>query len=52
MAQSLVKFLLERNTPEQARAIIAAKDFDADLQTITGKSAAEWKELWLAELRK
>ncbi|HYL74738.1 MAG TPA: hypothetical protein VEU96_11075 [Bryobacteraceae bacterium] len=52
MAQSFVQFLLERNTPEQARAVIAAKNFDADLQTITGKSAAEWKELWLAELRK
>jgi hypothetical protein len=52
MAQSFVKFLMERNTPEQDRAIIAAQDFDADLRSNTGKSAAEWKDLWLAALRK
>ncbi|HEV2691076.1 MAG TPA: hypothetical protein VGV35_21115 [Bryobacteraceae bacterium] len=52
MAQSFVKFLMERNTPEQDRAVIGAKDFDADLQANTGKSASEWKDLWLADLKK
>jgi hypothetical protein len=50
MAQSFVKFLLERALLEKLRSCLEAKDFDAQLQTVTGKSAAEWKELWLAEL--
>jgi hypothetical protein len=50
MAQSFVKFLLERAQFEKLRSCLEAKDFDAQLQTVTGKSAAEWKELWLAEL--
>jgi len=50
MAQSFVKFLVERATLDKLRACFEAKDFDAGLQSATGKSAAEWKELWLAEL--
>ena len=52
MAQSFVKFIMERNTPEQARVIIEAKDFDAGVQATTGKPIGEWKDLWLAELNK
>ena len=50
MAQSFVKFFMEHATAQQARAVMDAKDFDAELASATGKSAATWKDLWLAEL--
>jgi hypothetical protein len=50
MAQSFVKFLVERAPLEKLRSCFEAKDFDAELQNSTGKSATEWKQLWLAEL--
>jgi len=50
MAQSFVKFMMQHLTPEQSRAIFVAKDFDGAVQTATGKSPNEWKDLWLAEL--
>jgi hypothetical protein len=50
MAQSFVKFMTERATPEKLRAVFEARDFDAGLQSATGKSSAEWKEQWLVEL--
>jgi len=50
MAQSFVKFLVEHATPEKARAVFDAQDFDAELQSATGKTAGEWKDLWLADL--
>ena len=50
MAQSFVKFLVERVTIPKLRPVFEAKDFDTELQTSTGKKPAEWKELWLADL--
>ena len=50
MAQSFVKFLVEQATLLKLRPVFDAKDFDAELQNSTGKKAAEWKELWLADL--
>ena len=50
MSQSFVKFLVERAPLEKLRPCFRAKNFDAELQNVTGKSAIEWKELWLAEL--
>jgi len=50
MAQSFVKYLMERATIEKIRPCFQAKDFDAGLQLATGKSVEQWKELWLAEL--
>lgn len=50
MAQSFVKFLVDRAPVVKLRSCFEAKDFDAELQSVTGKSAAEWKESWLAEL--
>jgi hypothetical protein len=50
MAQSFVKFLVERAQLEKLRSCFEAKDFDAELRGVTGKSAIEWKEMWLAEL--
>ena len=50
MAQSFVKFLVEQVTMPKLRPVFEAKDFDAELQSSTGKKAAEWKELWLADL--
>jgi hypothetical protein len=52
MAQSFVKFLVEHATIEKLRGLFEAKDFDAGLLNATGKTAAEWKEQWLAELRR
>ncbi len=52
MAQSFVKFMFERATLEKFRAVFQAKDFDAELESATGKSSAQWKEQWLAELRR
>lgn len=52
MAQSFVKFLAEKAPLEKLRPCFDAKDFDGELQKATGKNAAEWKELWLAELSK
>jgi hypothetical protein len=52
MAQSFVKFLAEKAPLEKLRPCFDAKDFDGELQKATGKNAAEWKELWLAELAK
>ena len=50
MAQSFVKFLVEQATLPRLRPVFEAKDFDAELQSSTGKKSAEWKELWLADL--
>ncbi len=50
MAQSFVKFLVEQATMPKLRPVFEAKDFDAELQSSTGKKPAEWKELWLADL--
>ena len=50
MAQSFVKFLVEQATLPKLRPVFEAKDFDAELQSSTGKKSAEWKELWLADL--
>jgi len=50
MAQSFVKFLLLRASIENLRSCFEAEDFDAELQSVTGKSPAQWKELWMAEL--
>ncbi len=52
MAQSFVKFVMEHATMEKLRGVFEAKDFDAELLSATGKSAADWKDQWLAELRK
>jgi hypothetical protein len=52
MAQSFVKFMMEHATLEKLHAVFQAKDFDAELQNSTGKSSAEWKDLWLAELKR
>ena len=52
MAQSFVKFLVETATLEKLRPVFEAQDFDAELLNSSGKSAAEWKELWQAELAK
>lgn len=50
MAQSFVKFLMEHTAPEKLQPCFVAKDFDTALEGVTGKTAAAWKELWLAEL--
>jgi hypothetical protein len=50
MAQSFVKFMVERATLEKLRGVFQATDFDAELHSSTGKSSAEWKQQWLAEL--
>jgi hypothetical protein len=52
MAQSLVKFIVERAKLEKLRPVFEAKDFEAELKSATGKSAAVWKEKWLAKLGK
>ena len=52
MAQSLVKFIVERAKLEKLRPVFEAKDFEADLKSSTGKSSAEWKAKWLAKLNK
>ena len=51
MAQSFVKFLAAHATIEKLRGVFDADDFSAGLLNATGKSAAEWKEQWLADLR-
>lgn len=52
MAQSLVKFMVERASLEKLNAVFEAKDFEAELQSATGKSSAQWKEKWLAKLKR
>ena len=52
MAQSFVKFLVERATLEKLRGIFVANDFDAELLNATGKTAVDWKDQWLADLRR
>ena len=52
MAQSLVKFIVERAKLEKLRPVFEAKDFEAELTSSTGKSSAEWKAKWLAKLNK
>ena len=52
MAQSFVKFLVEYATMERLRCVFEAKAFDAKFLNATGKTAGEWKEQWLAELRR
>jgi hypothetical protein len=52
MAQSLVKFMVDRAKLNKLRPVFEAKDFEAALQSSTGKSSAEWKEKWLAKLKK
>jgi hypothetical protein len=52
MAQSLVKLIVERATLDKLRPVFEAKDFEEELTSATGKSAAEWKEKWLAKLNK
>lgn len=52
MAQSFVKFMLEKATLEKVSSVFEAKDFDAELQSATGKNSAEWKRLWLADLKR
>jgi hypothetical protein len=50
MAQSFVKFMAERATLANLRGVFQATDFDAELHSSTGRSSAEWKQQWLAEL--
>lgn len=52
MAQSFVKFLVEQATLDKLHGVFEARDFEAELKNSTAKSAAEWKELWLADLRR
>ena len=52
MAQSFVRFIVKRASIEKVRRVFWADDFDAAMLRATGKSAVQWKEQWLAELRK
>ena len=52
MAQSLVKFIVDRAKLNKLRPVFEAKDFEAALHSSTGKSSAEWKTKWLAKLGK
>jgi hypothetical protein len=52
MAQSLVKFMVQRAKLEKLRPVFEAKDFEAALTRSTGKSSAEWKKKWLAKVNK
>lgn len=52
MAQSFVRFIVSRAGIEKVRRVSGADDFDAAMLSTTGKSPAQWKEEWLAELRK
>ena len=52
MAQSLVKFIVDRAKLDKLRPVFEAKDFEAELKSATGKSSAEWKTNWLAKLNK
>jgi hypothetical protein len=52
MAQSLVKFMVDRAKLNKIRPVFEAKDFEAALESSTGKSSAQWKEKWLAKLKK
>ena len=52
MAQSFVGFIVRRAGIEKIRLVFGADDFDAAMLSATGKSAAQWKEQWLAELRR
>ncbi|MGD0297247.1 MAG: hypothetical protein ABSE86_09020 [Bryobacteraceae bacterium] len=52
MAQSLVKFIVQRAKLEKLRPVFEAKDFEAALTSSTGKSSAEWKKKWLAKVNK
>jgi len=50
MGQSLVKFIIEHAAPEKLRPCYTTRDFDSELEQATGKTGAEWKDLWLAQL--
>ena len=52
MAQSFVRFIVKRAGMDKVRRVLGADDFDAAMLGATGKSAGQWKEQWLAELRK
>ena len=52
MAQSFVRFIVKRTSIEKVRRVCWADDFNAAMLSATGKDAAQWKEQWLAELRK
>jgi hypothetical protein len=52
MAQSFVRFIVKRASIHKIRRVSEADDFDSAMLSATGKSAAQWKEEWLAELRK
>jgi len=52
MAQSFVKFMVEQATFEKLHPVFEAKDFDAELEAATGKTAAGWKIQWLTSLKR
>lgn len=52
MAQSFVRFIVRRAGIEKVRLVFGADDFDAAMLSATGKSVAQWKEQWLADLHR
>lgn len=48
LAQSLVKYLVAQAGVDKINTLAKTSDFDADLTTLTGKSAADLKSGWLA----
>jgi hypothetical protein len=52
MAQSFVRFIVRHARIEKVRLVLGADDFDGAMLSATGKSSAQWKEQWLADLRK
>lgn len=50
MAQSLVKFIVQKAKVEKLSTVFNAKDFESELKRATGKSSMQWKELWLKRI--
>lgn len=48
MAQSLVKFMVDKAGIEKIGTVMGAPDFDEALIKLTGNSSSDWKDRWLA----
>ncbi len=50
LAQSLVKYLVAKSGVAKVSTLVNSKDFEKDLETVTGQAASELKSGWLATL--